>query len=294
MSEEVSNTAVVGEVAEPTTTAETEATQAEPTLTDIDAAVDEGKKFTKDNKGQNKGQRQVDALNQAKLQQMKIQQQASLEEVADIDLPTGKGVNFKTVVEALPEDAKTLIGNLRADYTRKTQELANQRKELEARMAALTESGVYDQVKELANRDPVELDPYDTKSFEDRIEREVSKRMEQLLKPIAEQQELQARQYKLQEFKTKHPDLEDMKVEVAEELQRNHHLALEDAYYIVKGRKNAQELQALRDENAHRKEQMRNAGLKIGTPRDFNPNRPPPNLKKGHEIYDWLKRNGKR
>jgi hypothetical protein len=39
---------------------------------------------------------------------------------------------------------------------------------------------------------------------------------------------------------------------------------------------------------------MRNAGLKIGTPRDFNPNRPPPNLKKGHEIYDWLKRNGKR
>ena len=294
MSEEVSNTAVVGEVAEPTTTAETEATQAEPTLTDIDAAVDEGKKFTKDNKGQNKGQRQVDALNQAKLQQMKIQQQASLEEVADIDLPTGKGVNFKTVVEALPEDAKTLIGNLRADYTRKTQELANQRKELEARMAALTESGVYDQVKELANREPVELDPYDTKSFEDRIEQEVSKRMEQLLKPIAEQQELQARQYKLQEFKTKHPDLEDMKVEVAEELQRNHHLALEDAYYIVKGRKNAQELQALRDENAHRKEQMRNAGLKIGTPRDFNPNRPPPNLKKGHEIYDWLKRNGKR
>ena len=216
------------------------------------------------------------------------------EEVADIDLPTGKGVNFKTVVEALPEDAKTLIGNLRADYTRKTQELANQRKELEARMAALTESGVYDQVKELANREPVELDPYDTKSFEDRIEQEVSKRMEQLLKPIAEQQELQARQYKLQEFKTKHPDLEDMKVEVAEELQRNHHLALEDAYYIVKGRKNAQELQALRDENAHRKEQMRNAGLKIGTPRDFNPNRPPPNLKKGHEIYDWLKRNGKR
>ena len=294
MSEEVSNTAVVGEVAEPTTTAETEATQAEPTLTDIDAAVDEGKKFTKDNQGKNKGQRQVDALNQAKLQQMKIQQQASLEEVADIDLPTGKGVNFKTVVEALPEDAKTLIGNLRADYTRKTQELANQRKELEARMAALTESGVYDQVKELANRDPVELDPYDTKPFEDRIEQEVSKRMEQLLKPIAEQQELQARQYKLQEFKTKHPDLEDMKVEVAEELQRNHHLALEDAYYIVKGRKNAQELQALRDENAHRKEQMRNAGLKIDTPRDFNPNRPPPNLKKGHEIYDWLKRNGKR
>ena len=294
MSEEVSNTAVVGEVAEPTTTAETEATQAEPTLTDIDAAVDEGKKFTKDNQGKNKGQRQVDALNQAKLQQMKIQQQASLEEVADIDLPTGKGVNFKTVVEALPEDAKTLIGNLRADYTRKTQELANQRKELEARMAALTESGVYDQVKELANREPVELDPYDTKSFEDRIEQEVSKRMEQLLKPIAEQQELQARQYKLQEFKTKHPDLEDMKVEVAEELQRNHHLALEDAYYIVKGRKNAQELQALREENAHRKEQMRNAGLKIGTPRDFNPNRPPPNLKKGHEIYDWLKRNGKR
>jgi hypothetical protein len=294
MSEEVSNTAVVGEVAEPTTTAETEATKAEPTLTDIDAAVDEGKKFTKDNQGQNKGQRQVDALNQAKLQQMKIQQQASLEEVADIDLPTGKGVNFKTVVEALPEDAKTLIGNLRADYTRKTQELANQRKELEARMAALTESGVYDQVKELANKDPVELDPYDTKSFEARIEQEVSKRMEQLLKPIAEQQELQARQYKLQEFKTKHPDLEDMKVEVAEELQRNHHLALEDAYYIVKGRKNAQELQALRDENAHRKEQMRNAGLKIGTPRDFNPNRPPPNLKKGHEIYDWLKRNGKR
>jgi hypothetical protein len=288
MSEE--SNMVVGEAADPTTATET-ANTTEPTLTDIDAIEDRSKAFTKDNDGKSRESRIADAVNQAKLEQMKIAQNASLEELGDLSLPEGKGVDFKSVVDALPDDAKTLLGNLRADYTRKTQELAEQRKALQAQFESLNDSGVYEKAKALADADPVELDPYDTKSFEQRIEQEVAKRMEQLLQPIQEQQEMQVRQMKLDKFKSEHPDLEEMKVDVAKALQSNHNLSLEDAYYIVKGRKNTDRLNTLEEENRNRKIQMQQAGLKIGSPRDFSPNRPPSHLKSGHQIYDWLKRN---
>ena len=54
---------------------------------------------------------------------------AALKQAKSLDfLTVRENVNYKEVVAALPEDAKTLLGNLRADYTRKTQELASQRK----------------------------------------------------------------------------------------------------------------------------------------------------------------------
>ena len=128
----------------------------------------------------------------------------SLENLEDVNLPEGKGIDFRSVVEALPDDAKTLIGNLRADYTRKTQQLANQRKELEAQMKSLTESEFFAKVQERANQPDVQLDPYDTESFNQRIEQEVARRLNQMYEPVRQQQELQMRQLKLQEFKNQH------------------------------------------------------------------------------------------
>tara|TARA_R100000005_G_C4997365_1_gene204096 strand:+ start:2111 stop:3007 length:897 start_codon:yes stop_codon:yes gene_type:complete len=233
--------------------------------------------------------RQSEALRQAEFEQMKKPENIALEDLQDIELSEGKGVNYKQVVEALPDDAKTLLGNLRADYTRKTQELAQQRKELEAQMKALTEGEFFQKVKERAGQEDVALDPYDTKSFESRIEQEVARRLQDMFEPVRQQQELQMRQMKLQEFKTAHPDLEDMKTEVADLLKSNTNLTLQDAYYIAKGKKTSSELAQLRDEVAERKAKMREVGLKIGQGTSANPNRPPSGLK-GFELYQWFER----
>ena len=133
------------------------------------------------------------------------------------------------------------------------------------------------------------MDPYDTKSFESRIEQEVARRLQDMFEPVRQQQELQMRQMKLQEFKTAHPDLEDMKTEVADLLKSNTNLTLQDAYYIAKGKKTSSELAQLRDEVAERKAKMREVGLKIGQGTSANPNRPPSGLK-GFELYQWFER----
>ena len=59
--------------------------------------------------------------------------------MTESESPEVKWCNYKECGLALPDEAKILMGNLRADYKRKTQELALQRKELEVQMAALTE-----------------------------------------------------------------------------------------------------------------------------------------------------------
>lgn len=239
--------------------------------------------------GRTSQSRQEDALRQAEFEQMKKPENIALEDIDDVDLPEGKGVNYKEVLEALPDDAKTLLGNLRADYTRKTQELAQQRKELEAQMKALTESEFFDKVRERAAAPDVELDPYNTESFNERIEQEVARRLQDMFEPVRVQQETQMRQLKLQEFKMQHPDLEDYKSDIAKELQSNANLSLQDAYYIVKGRTNHNRLSELERENAERKAMMRENGLKIGTPKDVNPNKPPKGMK-GFELYQWFER----
>lgn len=288
MSEELSNTVE-------TTTANAETT-AEPTRLETETSSAEtnenipGEKIKhKKAFGETAQKRQDEALRQAQLEQMKKPENISLEDLDDAELSEGKGVNYKEVLAALPDDAKTLLGNLRADYTRKTQELAQQRKELDAQMKALTEGEFFQRVRERASEPDVELDPYRTETFEARIEQEVARRLQDMFEPVRQQQEMQMRQMKLQEFKNAHPDLEDMKHDVAELLKTNTSLTLQDAYFITKGKKSSERLTALERENAERKARMREVGLKISQGSDVNPNKPPKGLK-GFELYEWFER----
>ena len=293
MSEEISNTAGTTATANAETPVETSTLNTETSSGEANENIGEVKEnaIHKVRKafGRTNEVRQAEALQKAEFEQMKKPKTIALEDLQDVELSEGKGVNYKEVVAALPEDAKTLLGNLRADYTRKTQELASQRKELEAQMKALTEGEFFQKVRERAGQEDVALDPYDTKSFESRIEQEVARRLQDMFEPVRQQQELQMRQMKLQEFKTAHPDLESMKTEVADLLKTDTNLTLQDAYYIAKGKKNTSELAALRDEVAERKAKMREVGLKIGQGTSTNPSKPPKGLK-GYELYQWFER----
>ena len=219
---------------------------------------------------------------------------ATIEQLLEVDaLGEGghKGLDFNRVVKELPDDAQKLMANLRADYTRKTQALAEERKQLEAMRNSLSNSEFNSKIDEVANAETVQLDPYDDNSFNARIEQEVARRLQEMMKPIRMEQEMSNKRQALENFKRDNPDLMDYRSEVAELLQGNDALSLQDAYYIVKGRKTQTRLQELENENKLRTEKMREAGLKISTGTRGG-DRPPKGLR-GYEVYKWYKSRGK-
>ena len=217
-------------------------------------------------------------------EQMTIEQ---LAEIAMTDKGGHKGIDYSAVVKSLPEDAQKLMANLRADYTRKTQELASQRKEVATLQASLMNSEFNENIQRLANEETTELDPYDNSSFEKRIQQEVAKRMNEMMTPIRHEQEQSKKQAALNNFKTSNPDLMDYKDEIVPLLQSNDALTLQDAYYIAKGKAQSDTLRVLTEENTARKEKMREAGLKINAGTKGS-SKPPKGLK-GYEVYQWLK-----
>jgi hypothetical protein len=210
---------------------------------------------------------------------------------------THKGVNWNDTVSGLPDDAQKLLANLRADYTKKTQDLARQRKALESERKALLNEDYLANINEKANQE-IQFDPFDNDSVNARIEQEVAKRMQQMIQPLQQEYELQQRQMALDNFKSAHPDLQDYKTEIAKLLMTDQSLNLERAYYIVKGKANTDKAAAYEKELQTYKQAAREYGLKVGGGRINNPsNNIPEQVKKGgpYEIYKWLqgqKRNG--
>ena len=232
-----------------------------------------------------------EALNKAKAGA--VPETKGLDTLATVDgLDEGghKGINYNNVIGNLPDDAKNLLSNIRADYTRKTQELSQQRKELEALQLSLIQGAEASRIDEVANSETVELDPYDTQSFETRIQQEVAKRLQEMMAPMREEQVRMTRRRQLDKFKADNPDLMDYKSDVAKLLQSNESLSLEDAYHIVKGRTLTDKNKQLKKELDARTSRMRDVGLKLSqgsSARDLK--QVPKHLKKGHEIYAWLK-----
>ena len=217
-------------------------------------------------------------------------EQMTIEQLADIamsDEGGHKGIDYAAVVKGLPPEAQKLMANLRADYTRKTQDLASQRKEVATLQASLMNSEFNENIQRLANEETTELDPYDNESFEKRIQQEVAKRMNEMMTPIRHEQEQSKKKAALDTFKQDNPDLMDYRDEIVPLLQSNDALSLQDAYYIAKGKAQSDTLRVLTEENTARKEKMREAGLKINAGSKGS-NKPPKGLK-GYEVYQWLK-----
>jgi Skp family chaperone for outer membrane proteins len=152
-------------------------------------------------------------------------------------LPEGehKGIDYNRVLQELPEDAQKLLANMRSSFTKKTQELAEQRKALQSQMEALSKSGFTEKLNEVADRQ-TELDPYDPKSFENKIQEEVARRMREMVQPLEEQYQLDQMRMKYERFKSENPDLlqPEIKTGVKKLLDENPALDLPTAYKLVK------------------------------------------------------------
>ena len=212
-----------------------------------------------------------------------------------------KGINYKEVLSELPPAAQKLVANLRSDYQRKTSDLSEQRKAMEATRAnleaqrkALLDSDFYRDVNEAADKELGEFNPYDDKSFEERIQKEVAQRMKSMLEPMRQQQELHNQQIRLQQFKSEHPDLDDIKTDVAQVLMDNKHMNLEQAYWQVKGRRLSEQIKTQEAELFSYKKVAREAGLKVGGASRGRTNGIPKHIMDQDDpaaIYNWLKEN---
>ena len=211
------------------------------------------------------------------------------------------GINYKEVVNSLPDDAKKIIANLRSSYTRKTQELAEQQKimqqhvdEIQANRSALFDSEFNKAIEDSASSEKKNLDPFNPKTIEDRIQQEVAKRMQDMLKPMKQAHQLQQQRMKLDAFKREHPDLDGMKKEVAKVLTDHKGMNLEQAYWVVKGKKLDEQSRQQADELGRYKAAARSAGLKVGgANRGTNRGVPQYVLDKDDPvaIYKWLEAN---
>jgi len=236
-------------------------------------------------------------------------QESSIDDLLSADIPDPifkseenyTGINYQDVVQGLPDNAKKIIANLRSSYTKKTQELAEQQKimkqhveEITAQRKAMFDSDFYSNIQQQAGQENKDLDPYDPKSFESRIQNEVAKRMQEMLKPMKQAQELQQQKYALETFKREHPDLESIKKDVAGVLMQNEHMNLEQAYWVVKGKKLQAESKQQYEELGRYKQAARSAGLKVGgANRGSNRGVPQYVLDKDDPIavYRWLEAN---
>ena len=222
----------------------------------------------------------------------------TVDRLADINgIPEGNftGVDYNKTISELPDDAKKILANLRSDYTKKTTEIAAQRRELDAQRAAMLESQAMRDLQAKASETPVDADPWDATSFNNRIEQEVAKRLNQVLKPMQDEYAGQQRRAKLDKFKSDNPDLETYKTEIVEVLKSNEALSLEQAYYFVKGKNQTDAMRKQESELAAYKSAAKEYGLKVSLGSvNSGPLKPPASVKRdAYSIYKWMMANQK-
>lgn len=199
---------------------------------------------------------------------------------------------YNQILESIPEDARKLVANLRAMATQKTQEVAEQRKSLEAQRQdlirereLLLNGGFKTQIDQLATK-PIEYDPWSEEGIQAKIQQEAAKMFQQMLNPLQQELEQTKRSSQLEAFKSANPDLMNYKDDIAKLLISREDLLLEDAYYIVKGQKAA--IQAGQDRDAAKSRVA--AVSKTSSGQNIN-GTTVPKFKDSWEAYQWFKQN---
>ena len=210
-----------------------------------------------------------------------------------------EGESWNDIYKRQDPEVQRAMQSLRKDYTQKTQDVSKQRKDAKAEMdkalqlqKSLYESDAYKNLQELSEESGEEFDPFDPDSFKKYVEKAVAKRLKDVLEPMyAEQQKVSTRS-KLNQFMDEHSELrtdEAFKGEVKEALLADKNLNLEQAYWIVHGKRSRKESKKSQMADENRKRAARAAGLRIGNGRKAGMTAPPETKgMKAAEIYDYL------
>lgn len=199
-------------------------------------------------------------------------------------------------MQHIPEDVRKHVANIRSSYTQKTQELAEMRRALEAEKAELhrqQEHAVNNPFlkraeEELAKEE--EYDIYTTEGMQAEIKRQAAKMLQEMMKPAQEEMMMKQRRMQLEQFKVDNPQLmeDDYRLPVAQMLQDRPELRLEDAYYIVKAKVDAEKLKVERAQVAKQKSTRRETLRKTSGGKSVTPSGTP-KFRDAWEAYNYHK-----
>lgn len=198
-------------------------------------------------------------------------------------------------MQHMPEDVRKHVANLRSDYTRKTQELARMRKDLEAQAAeSRRQSEVImngPMAKTLSNiNTEEEYDLFDPEGMKKEIQRQAQIMLRDMLAPAQEELRNQQRKLQLDQFKADNPELTDPKyrTEIMNLLKTRPELKLEDAFYIAKSKIGSIEVENARSEIEERRQRRRETVRKSSSGTRSAPSGTP-KFKNAVEAYKWHK-----
>ena len=186
-----------------------------------------------------------------------------------------EGESWDSIFASQPPEVQRAMAEMRKMMTRKTQELALERKKLEAQHKAFAESGLLEQLAREAEGGPKEFDPFNADHVKAAIEAKVAARLKEVLEPMAAQHQQTEKVAKYEGFKAEHPDLmenAEIKQGVVAALKADRNLSLEAAYWMVKGKmlsakeKALTERKELETRAAKRAALITDRGTKPGTP----------------------------
>lgn len=201
-------------------------------------------------------------------------------------------------MQHVPEDVRKHIANIRADYTRKSQEISNMRKSLEEKEAEIYRKNEHimrgplaEKLKEINVEEQYDL--FDPEGMKAEIQRQAGLMLKQMLEPAQKELEVQQRKLQLDTFKKENPEITDpaYRTPILELLAQRPELKLEDAFYIVKAKVGSQALDAERFKLAEAKAARRDTALKssVGSRTAVAA---APKFKNAMEAYNWHKANG--
>jgi len=229
--------------------------------------------------------------------QERLSQEREAREAAAVPAePQGllEGESWDSIYKEQPEQVQRAMAEMRKAFTRKTQELAAERRKLDAQNQALMHSGLMDELTAQAGSMPEDFDPFNPEHIKQVIESKVASRLKEVLEPLHKQNQQHEAKARYENFKEQHPDLlQDASVKkgVYDALQKEPSLKLEQAYWMVKGRMaDAAQQKALSRAALHRRAAQRAA---LVTDRGVRPGKAvlSPDLKdaSAYDIYQALK-----
>tara|TARA_R110000868_G_scaffold85760_1_gene241032 strand:+ start:3581 stop:4402 length:822 start_codon:yes stop_codon:yes gene_type:complete len=154
-----------------------------------------------------------------------------------------KSLSWNDAVASVPPEIATLMKKMQGDYTKKTQEVANQKRALAAEREAIIAQ------RDALKADAAELpdyDPFDESTIQARIDAQVKAKLAEVLGPLQAAAEAEKRaegeasqQEAYESFISENTDLlsdPQIKSGVQDLLEANENMTLEHAYWAVKGK----------------------------------------------------------
>lgn len=199
-------------------------------------------------------------------------------------------------LQHLPEDVRKHVANIRSSYTKKTQELANERKQLEAireELLSTKEGTLNNALLEELSQVPEDNDVYTEEGMKAEIKRQAAEMLKEMLQPAQQKIQMERKQMELESFKRDHPEIttDEYRMPIAKLLMERPELRLQDAYFIVKGQVDSQKASEERAALEARRTQQRSTLTKTSTGKSTSPSGTP-KFRSAWEAYQYHKAQG--